>query len=561
MVEGTNIIDQKTYDRRMEEIRSKSSRPDFIGRTTQESIKYWDENAQRAFYKGQYVSGTINWVNLQLAKLGPRSWFQLGVMAVGGVSSAGAVLGRASLVTRGTVGLGTIVGGKVGQIVVNEAPGVLSALQPSTKISSMVQRHVKNEQDYANTRSRPDNGTETIPNKVEEGSTSKPAPEVGQSVNLKTKSVSKRENLDQVRPDSSKTPDSSPGGQSGLAGPSGQPQLSNETMNEIMQKGVFVPGVWGDEVSRTGSGFDINKIKQPELSERAMNEIMQKGVFVPGVWGDEVSRTPGTSDMSMPPNPFAKQPESGQSGLAGPSGQPQLSNETMNEIMQKGVFVPGVWGDEVSRTGSGFDINKIKQPELSERAMNEIMQKGVFVPGVWGDEVSRTPGTSPGAPDMSMPPNPFAKQPESGQSGLAGPSGQPQLSNETMNEIMQKGVFVPGVWGDEVSRTGSGFDINKIKQPELSERAMNEIMQKGVFVPGVWGDEVSRTPGTSPGAPDMSMPPNPFAKQPESGQSGLAGPSGQPQLSNETMNEIMQKGVFVPGVWVMKLVVQVQDLI
>ena len=77
-----------------------------------------------------------------------------------------------------------------------------------------------------------------------------------------------------------------------------QPPLSKQAQQEIMRKGIYVPGVWGTEVGRSRPGFDINKLQQPPLSKHLEREIMQKGVYVPGVWGMEITRSRPT------PNPL-----------------------------------------------------------------------------------------------------------------------------------------------------------------------------------------------------------------------------------------------------------------
>jgi hypothetical protein len=61
-----------------------------------------------------------------------------------------------------------------------------------------------------------------------------------------------------------------------------------------------------------------------------------------------------------------------------------------------------------------------------------------------------------------------------------------------MQEIMNKGVYVPGIWGTEGNRSRP-FNINRIQQPSLSNSTMQEIMRKGVYVPGVWGMEINRS--------------------------------------------------------------------
>lgn len=90
---------------------------------------------------------------------------------------------------------------------------------------------------------------------------------------------------------------------------------------------------------------------------------------------------------------------------------------------------------------------------------------------------------------------------------------QPPISKNLEHEIMQKGVYVPGVWGMEIpgKRSRPGFDINKIQQPKLSPSAEQEIMSKGIYVPGVWGMEIRRS-RPAPGRPRAGTSPLPRSR-------------------------------------------------
>jgi hypothetical protein len=81
------------------------------------------------------------------------------------------------------------------------------------------------------------------------------------------------------------------------------------------------------------------------------------------------------------------------------------------------------------------------------------------------------------------------------------PITQPRLSQRATTEIMKKGAYLPGFWGDVVarSRPGSTAKFPSIRQPSLSQETLREIMKKGAYMPGTWGDVVARSrPGSNP---------------------------------------------------------------
>jgi hypothetical protein len=145
-------------------------------------------------------------------------------------------------------------------------------------------------------------------------------------------------------------------------------------VGKINFKGGLVPGPDIGDIFKSNS---MNKIKKynPPLRPHKPS--------VPPMFKHGLGKLPSHLGTSSRIGPTAK---------SSTFSQPSLSQRAQREIMNKGVYVPGVWGTEVARSQPGHSArpSPLPQPSLSQRSQREIMRKGVYVPGVWGMEINRS---------------------------------------------------------------------------------------------------------------------------------------------------------------------------
>jgi len=294
------------------------SRPNFVAQKKYEAIEYWDREAKGRIKEGKYLRGFGNWAMMQLAKAHSESWvgLALDVVPIGGIVKG------TSLAVKGVVkGAQAIKGAKAVKSA-NTIVEIDRSLRPVREAYGLKRPLAKTSDQVLSGVGKAAETIEGIAPKyiapVTLGGTKIASPRsllkasslitrgIKTEVGLKqAKEVRKPGTTASVQPSTKRifpptimTPSrpSKPFDINRLQ----QPKLSAQAQQEIMKKGIYVPGVWGTEVGRSRSGFDINKLKQPPLSKSLEREIMQKGVYVPGVWGMEITRSRPT------PNPLRK---------------------------------------------------------------------------------------------------------------------------------------------------------------------------------------------------------------------------------------------------------------
>jgi len=284
------------------------SQPNFVAQKKYEAIDYWDKEARQRVRQGKYLRGFGNWMMKQLAKAHSESWAGLaldvlslgsgGLMVKGVQGGARAIKGLKAIKSANTMmeidrtlrpvrasyGIFRPLAktrhqvlegiGKAAEKIENIAPKFIKPLKVTGKAIVTPRRGLK-----AISLLGREVTTEIGLNKRQEGrKTNIPIPNVTKT---QTNMNFPRFGGSHVRPyisafDINRLK---------------QPTLSYQSQQEIMRKGIYVPGVWGLEVGRRKSGFNINKIHQPPISKPLEQEIMKKGVYVPGVWGMEINHS------------------------------------------------------------------------------------------------------------------------------------------------------------------------------------------------------------------------------------------------------------------------------
>ncbi len=282
------------------------SRPNFVAQKKYEAIEFWDKEAKQRIKEGKYIRAFGNWTMKQLAKAHSESWAGLALDVLS--------LGSGGLLVK-TVqkGAQAIRGAKAVQSA-NTIMEIDRTLKPVREAYGFTRPLAKSSDRVLSSIGNAAKTIESVSPKfiapITSGGTKIASPRRllkagsligrGTKTELGLKQVKEGNKLNVRPPFQVQTTTTFPPEiirRSKQYKPAfdidrlRQPTLSKQAQQEIMSKGIYVPGVWGTGVGRSRPGFDINKLKQPPLSKQLEQEIMRKGVFVPGVWGMEINRS------------------------------------------------------------------------------------------------------------------------------------------------------------------------------------------------------------------------------------------------------------------------------